>query len=563
MIAIVQGVFPSLVNAKDTIPPIPVSDSSLRDKEVGLTIAGFTLYGITLDSIVITAAKIAIEELFDTMTAWINNGGNPRFATDLNQYMANLGDIAAGAAISKLTNGFVCQPFSLEIRAALNRDFGPGTGSNRYYDVNTCTLSEIQGNVQEFLNGDFSQGGWPAWFKLTQVDENNPYGSYLKAQAAVSLNISNSKDIELTKLSWGSGFIGTKECVKPSMKSIIVEGGTDEEPGLAYHEEYVEDPDNCQQYGPEKTPGTVISGQVNKFFGAGVDQLTTAHEFDQLFSAVVNQLANKVFNRNGIFTSNRIAGSSGPSSGSGTSGNRGACTVSTNRASVGDQVTWTASAIIPGKNIKYTWHSSDPSIEDQTTSDTNLKVSYATSGEKRIEVTASADENDYTKNPDANGVYPTITKTYPLSCTEVVTISQYAPLTLTSCSVNPTQLQGKGSATWTATVKGGSGRINLIRWTGDDTGKYDGGDFHYTSGPFTGTKDASGINALNVTATKDYYWLKGSGCDSSGGITGSNNCTYENVARPGYKTAKISAVDADPTIAPLEASCSAQIYIYH
>src|SRR3989344_6032704 len=65
----------------DTIPPIPTSDSALRNKDVGITIMGYTIPGITLDSLMITVAKAALERILDSTVDWINSGfeGNPAF----------------------------------------------------------------------------------------------------------------------------------------------------------------------------------------------------------------------------------------------------------------------------------------------------------------------------------------------------------------------------------------------------------------------------------------------------------------------------------------------------
>ena len=551
---LIQSFFPLLTYAKDTIPPIPVSDSSLRDKEVGLTIGGFTLYGITLDSIIIVAVKAAIDELFDTMTNWVNTGfqGSPAFATDLNGYLQHLGDIAAGAAISNITNGFVCQPFRLEIQAALSRDFGRTT--NRY-NPNMCTWSQIQGNMEQFLGGNFNSGGWPAWFQLTQNDANNPYGSYLQAKGAVSASIQGARDIELSKLGWSGGFIGTKDCVK-----YVQEQTYDTDPETNETIITTQNSSTCEQWGPEKTPGRVIADQVSKVFGSGVDQLNLANDFDQLFSAVVNQLGQKVFSRSGIFSGGRIAGT--VNYGSTGAGSRGACTVSSNRAVVGERVTWSAVAVVPGSDITYQWSGTE--VGDITSTSTDRTVVYGNSGEKRMNITVSSYQSDYLRDPDPiTGAYPKKQVLNNLSCTEIVTVSQFSPLTITACSVTPTRIQGQGTAAWSATIVGGSGRINLVRWFGDDTGKYDGGDFHYNTGPFAAAPGSS-PSSITVTATKDYYWLKGSGADSCAGGLSSSNCSYENVARPGYKSAQISIVDADSTVAPLDkVSCPAQVYIYH
>src|SRR3990167_5361275 len=79
---------PVSIRAVDSVPPIPVSDSILRDKEAGLTIFGYTIPGLTWDSIAIAIAKVALEQILQDTTDWVRNGfeGNPAYATDPAQF---------------------------------------------------------------------------------------------------------------------------------------------------------------------------------------------------------------------------------------------------------------------------------------------------------------------------------------------------------------------------------------------------------------------------------------------------------------------------------------------
>src|SRR3989344_8765690 len=78
----------------DTIPPIPVSDSALRNKDVGITIMGYTVPGISLDYLMIIVVKAALERILDSTVEWINSGfeGNPAFVTDPKQFYSDIAD---------------------------------------------------------------------------------------------------------------------------------------------------------------------------------------------------------------------------------------------------------------------------------------------------------------------------------------------------------------------------------------------------------------------------------------------------------------------------------------
>ncbi len=438
---------------------VPVSDAAMRSKEAGLTILGVTIPGVTWDGIFVAIGRQAIDILFDTMIDWINGGadGNPTFATDLEDYMRKLGDQTVGRALDEITDGFACQPFKLEIQAAIERDYGyqySQRNRDRVYQ-SSCTLSQIQGNVEQFINGDFNQGGWPAWFRLTQVDENNPYGSYLSAKAGIQVKIAGAKDIEITKLNWSGGFFDTRECLEYDMSEVANAASTRA----------------CKKWGPVKTPGTVIANQVNKLFGASTDQLGLADEFDELLSAVVNQLQTMVFNKDGIFKSNRrrIAGTTsyGPSQAS-----SGLCSVDKEDAAIDEEVTWSATSIVSGGNVKYEWSGSEITGPYESTEET-FAIRYKTSGDKTVSIKVSYDENDYTRVPDSSGKYPQIRKTKDISCTQVVKIHKYKPL-VASCSpdkyvankddngrVSPSTL-----VVWTAIVEGGSGAFDRVYMRG-------------------------------------------------------------------------------------------------
>src|SRR3990167_8626588 len=84
--------------AIDTLPPIPVSDSALRDKEAGITVFGFTVPGTGWDALANVIVKKLIESMVNSTVSWINNGfeGNPAYVTNPKQYFT---DIADGVAI--------------------------------------------------------------------------------------------------------------------------------------------------------------------------------------------------------------------------------------------------------------------------------------------------------------------------------------------------------------------------------------------------------------------------------------------------------------------------------
>ncbi|KKT14416.1 MAG: hypothetical protein UV94_C0015G0007 [Parcubacteria group bacterium GW2011_GWC1_43_30] len=275
--------------AIDIIPPIPVSDSALRDKEAGVTMFGFTVPGLTWDLVAITIAKLALEQILNATTAWINNGfeGNPAYVTDPLQFFTKIADNIAGEFIQGSELGFLCSPFQAKIRLALARRHA----QRRQFQ---CTLTNVVANIEDFYN-DFSQGGWDAWFVMTQNDVNNPYGAFLETQIELDERLAQALGLQNMRLSWDSGFLGWSECIR-------------------------EDPDTgeCIERGPTKTPGKVIESQLENVLGSGVRQLELADEFDELVAALFSQLLKQIFSSaQGLFNGTGFGGNASGGGGGG------------------------------------------------------------------------------------------------------------------------------------------------------------------------------------------------------------------------------------------------------
>lgn len=254
-------------DAADTLAPVPISDAAARNKEVGLTIFGITIPGLSMDSIVIGGAKILIKEIVDDTIDWINNGfeGNPAYVTDLKKYFTNIADNIAGEFIAGTDLGFLCSPFQAKIRLALQRY----VTQRRQFQ---CTLTGVVANIDAFYN-NFDEGGWDAWFVMTQNDVNNPYGAYLEAQTELDERIASALGIENKKLTTNDLFKDWSPCAK-------------------------EDPDTgeCFEREPVKTPGKIIESQLVNTLGTEIRQLELADEFDELVNALFYQLLKKTVN---------------------------------------------------------------------------------------------------------------------------------------------------------------------------------------------------------------------------------------------------------------------------
>ena len=121
-------------------------------------------------------------------------------------------------------------------------------------------------NIDEFVAGDFSQGGWVGWFDL--VITNNPYRNFLVASSELDARIAAARAREVKLLEFGDGFLSFEQCI-------------------------------TDQFGKQRcsivTPGKVIQEQLDHTLGTNLRQLELADEINEIIGALITQLVNKVF----------------------------------------------------------------------------------------------------------------------------------------------------------------------------------------------------------------------------------------------------------------------------
>lgn len=230
-----------------------------------------------------TIARAAIQAITVSVVNWINSGfkGSPSFVTNPTAFFANVADQAAGQFIRGSALSFLCSPFSLQVRVAIAQSY-----ANRY--AQSCSLTKVVNNVKGFMNGNFAAGGWPGLISFTSSPTNNPYGAYMYGQAGLQSSIDLALRTQQGDLLLGRGFLSFKSeanCGAPSetqstapgkiSKPVPYSGGTPL---------YV----TCDQI--TQTPGSVIAGAVDKTLGVGQDSLNLAKSFDEIISALIQQL---------------------------------------------------------------------------------------------------------------------------------------------------------------------------------------------------------------------------------------------------------------------------------
>lgn len=257
---------------------VPTSDTGQRVKDQ------------IFDCIAWVAANVVLEEITDATLTWINSGfdGNPAYVEDFGGFLKGTADEAAGAFIDSTDLAFLCSPFQLEIKLALL------TQQQGFRNVSRCTLTDVVENTEDFLAGDFSQGGWQGWFELTQKPQNNPYGAYLLASDELNQRIASAVGEKKTKFEIGRGFLGkeVEECSLVSTDPNFVG------PPESVPPDFVGPPPpgteiKCQSR--TVTPGSTIQDALGDTLQIGTRRLEVADEINEILTALLNQLLVQVF----------------------------------------------------------------------------------------------------------------------------------------------------------------------------------------------------------------------------------------------------------------------------
>jgi len=245
---------------------IPSAEAQAGDVGIGALV--FKEY--VLDLIAYALVKVMIVAITTSIVNWINSGfeGSPAFIQDLKATLLSVADEEFDYFLEELDGplSFLCTPFKLDINIALNLSYE--NRRNGYPQGGRCDLSGSLANIENFISGDFNDGGWDAWFKIiNQPEIYTPYGSYLEAEAQANLRISDAQQRQSTELNWGKGFLSRKECSEPSVGRPV-----------------------CKII----TPGDTIVQSLNFHLSVGTQTLVAADEIDEIILALIAYLAQTV-----------------------------------------------------------------------------------------------------------------------------------------------------------------------------------------------------------------------------------------------------------------------------
>lgn len=263
------GVTITAADAVKSVPTVSVSGNTIASAQ--LATQGSQVYKANfLDCVTRTIAKAALQQITASIVNWINSGfnGSPSFVTNYQQFFQNVADVAAGEYIKGSGLSFLCSPFQTQIRVALAKSY-----ANRNSGM-SCSLSKVVKNINSFMSGNFSQGGWGGLLQFTTAPTNNPYGAFAYAQIGLQTAQSNAYQNANRNMT-ATGFLNMQQAYdcKPSAT-----GG------------------NATCKYKTVTPGSVIESSLASTLGTSqrtLEQAGISGSFDAIINALISQLMTK------------------------------------------------------------------------------------------------------------------------------------------------------------------------------------------------------------------------------------------------------------------------------
>jgi hypothetical protein len=261
------------------------------------TIFGIPI-GVSWDAIGWCIVNSIITDIANKTIEWANSGfnGKPAFIQNPERLFEGLADREATDFIQGVAYGAgginLCEPFKIEVAVGLSEsygnsytnEYGGAVGANGAYEAYgrqaSCSIDQMKNNIQNFgkdvrvttnSSGQSvrdNSGFWSAW-NATRRDENNVWGSYQIANDFLGARISRQQNTAKLEIGMNKGWLNFKKCEDPK------------------------DTNSCDTY----TPGTLIQSSLEKSLGLPKDRLVSVQKFDQVITAIVNNLIKVALNK--------------------------------------------------------------------------------------------------------------------------------------------------------------------------------------------------------------------------------------------------------------------------
>ena len=261
---------------------------------------------VALQHAALVAARTAIQSMTQSIVTWINSGfdGSPAFATNLGVNIRQLQDGVANDFLNQLQqNASISSPHLAQAINTVRTGYLLYSSREGIARRLQYTLGQYSNNPDAFLRGDFSNGGFNAWFALGRDCGNDSFCTERTTEEELLRRLDSRTQELLHEFDAGRGFLSWRGDCKNNKTGSVVEGRD-----LSLSD--ANDNYDCEI----RTPGSVLAGQIDFLASQPQLQLTVATSIDQILGALASQLVSQVIGPGGLLG----AGGSSGSSGSGT-----------------------------------------------------------------------------------------------------------------------------------------------------------------------------------------------------------------------------------------------------
>lgn len=218
-----------------------VTEPSLRQKER------------CLDALARASAQSVLQDMIDQTLSWVQEGfegENPGFVTNLEKRLRDVAEVEHISYLydyQKVVWEGMCdvyrRPVYQSLRTDFLEDYPEASGvtertpspeeifdSREFNEV--CELQRVLdekgAEVEEFLAGDFSKGGWEAFGALITDTDSNPYFAYISRAERMRNELLEAQQNEREELIQNQGFLSDKRCVDASgnLSTVVPEEDT-------------------------------------------------------------------------------------------------------------------------------------------------------------------------------------------------------------------------------------------------------------------------------------------------------------------------------------------------
>ena len=224
-----------------------------------------------LDPLFWKLGNATIGEMVSSMVEWVNDTGegNPAFITDLEQYLSDSEDLAATEFFENPGLNALCESTAVEVKSVLEKNYALSRQSdNAAIENNRCDLNEHSPDEKAFRDGDFAQGGWGAWFMLT---EDDPLNDVYRQTLALKEKTKRAREIDTTEAIMNEGFLSVENC-----ESYDAASGRGR---------------NCKT----TTPGSIVQDQLVNALNLPGLRVAFAGELDESLGAMMSNLFTQAF----------------------------------------------------------------------------------------------------------------------------------------------------------------------------------------------------------------------------------------------------------------------------